>query len=337
MNDSLATPGPGAKTHQVKFDVPSESTQPSTSGQGHLVNGDAGTSIPEVRTVSPDRTGCCCFSRRSSGRPKVTPPAHPPAREIIRLLMVGRGDVGKSTVIKQLQNLCKEYPQKYVMYDETWTTRKATFSLEERRQEKQQVLRNILHCIGTLLNKVEDYGFPFDNDQNRQIALRVQQEIGDVDGVLRLREVHFTGEMARDIAILWKDQGVQRAWDKRREYDIPDHATQYFLDSQRLEEIAHSDYVPTADDIIRARNPTRGTRDYNFEIEGTKFSFRDMGGQPAEIGRFPVVVTDWLNECEDSSRKYILFVASLADYNQRLPDRPPKYTSLVESIRLMQV
>ncbi|KOB52211.1 Guanine nucleotide-binding protein G(S) subunit alpha [Operophtera brumata] len=50
---------------------------------------------------------------------------------------------------------------------------------------------------------------------------------------------------------LWKDQGVQRTYDRSNEYQLIDCA-KYFLD--QVHTIKQSNYTPSEQDILRCRN-----------------------------------------------------------------------------------
>ena len=64
---------------------------------------------------------------------------------------------------------------------------------------------------------------------------------------------------------LWSDKGIQKAFDRRNEYQLTD-SVQYFLDS--LERVANTDYVPTLQDILYARKTTKGVIECRIDITG---------------------------------------------------------------------
>ena len=64
---------------------------------------------------------------------------------------------------------------------------------------------------------------------------------------------------------LWCDKGIQKAFDRRNEYQLTD-SVQYFLDS--LERVANPDYVPTLQDILYARKTTKGVIECRIDITG---------------------------------------------------------------------
>lgn len=66
-------------------------------------------------------------------------------------------------------------------------------------------------------------------------------------------------------------------------------------------------YLPTLQDILLARKPTKGIHEYDFEIKNVPFKMVDVGGQRSERRR-------WF-ECFDSVTS-ILFLVSSSEYDQ---------------------
>lgn len=66
-------------------------------------------------------------------------------------------------------------------------------------------------------------------------------------------------------------------------------------------------YVPSQQDILLARKPTKGIHEYDFEVKNVPFKMVDVGGQRSERRR-------WF-ECFDSVTS-ILFLVSSSEYDQ---------------------
>ncbi|XP_010770661.1 guanine nucleotide-binding protein subunit alpha-13-like [Notothenia coriiceps] len=84
-------------------------------------------------------------------------------------------------------------------------------------------------------------------------------------------------------------------------------SVKYFLDN--LDKLGEPDYLPTQQDILLARKPTKGIHEYDFEIKSVPFKMVDVGGQRSERRR-------WF-ECFDSVTS-ILFLVSSSEYDQVL-------------------
>ncbi|KPP71342.1 Guanine nucleotide-binding protein subunit alpha-13-like [Scleropages formosus] len=130
-------------------------------------------------------------------------------------------------------------------------------------------------------------------------------------------------QLLPSIRSLWADSGVQNAYDRRREFQLGE-SVKYFLDS--LDKIGQPDYLPTQQDILLARRPTKGIHEYDFEIKNVPFKMVDVGGQRSERRR-------WF-ECFDSVTS-ILFLVSSSEFDQVLmEDR--QTNRLTESLNIFE-
>ncbi|XP_043941048.1 guanine nucleotide-binding protein subunit alpha-13 [Protopterus annectens] len=125
------------------------------------------------------------------------------------------------------------------------------------------------------------------------------------------------------IKSLWADSGIQNAYDRRREFQLGE-SVKYFLDS--VDRLSEWDYLPSQQDILLARKPTKGIHEYDFEIRNVPFKMVDVGGQRSERKR-------WF-ECFDSVTS-ILFLASSSEFDQVLmEDR--QTNRLTESLNIFE-
>ncbi|KAG9343717.1 hypothetical protein JZ751_013095 [Albula glossodonta] len=86
------------------------------------------------------------------------------------------------------------------------------------------------------------------------------------------------------------------------------------------------EYLPTQQDILLARKPTKGIHEYDFQIKNVPFKMVDVGGQRSERRR-------WF-ECFDSVTS-ILFLVSSSEYDQVLmEDR--QTNRLMESLNIFE-
>lgn len=78
---------------------------------------------------------------------------------------------------------------------------------------------------------------------------------------------------------LWRDAGVQTAIMKGNEYALHDNLSYYFAD---VEKLFAKDYLPTDQDILRARLRTTGISETIFETGNLTYRMFDVGGQRSE-------------------------------------------------------
>ena len=154
------------------------------------------------------------------------------ARREIKLLLLGTGESGKSTFIKQMRII---HGQGY--------------SPEDRRGFIKLIYQNIFLSMQTMIKATETLGIQYrfsDNGPNAELVKSVDHETVST----------FEPPFVDAIRHLWQDSGIQEAYDRRREYQLND-STKYYLTD--LDRIADPEFLPTEQDILRARVPTTGT------------------------------------------------------------------------------
>lgn len=77
----------------------------------------------------------------------------------------------------------------------------------------------------------------------------------------------------------WNDEGIADSWNHRSGIQVQDALAFYM---KKIDVISSSDYEPDNQDILRTRVRTSGIVEEHFEINGTKVSMYDVGGQRSE-------------------------------------------------------
>jgi len=133
----------------------------------------------------------------------------------------------------------------------------------------------------------------------------------------------LTPGVGEAIAALWLSGmgGLVAAFALRRTFDGSDNAPYFFA---RAPDLAKPGYLPSDDDMLRARMRTRGTVEGEFIIGDQKLRVIDVGGQRNEREK-------WVKHFEDV--RAVVFVVSLADYDLALADDPSR-NRLVEAMGL---
>ncbi|KAI1232469.1 hypothetical protein IHE44_0006933 [Lamprotornis superbus] len=132
-----------------------------------------------------------------------------------------------------------------------------------------------------------------------------------------------SSDFALDVAPLWRDttDGLQSSHVAGLDMG---ESVKYFLDN--LDKLGEQDYLPSQQDILLARRPTKGIHEYDFEIKNVPFKMVDVGGQRSERKR-------WF-ECFDSVTS-ILFLVSSSEFDQVLmEDR--QTNRLTESLNIFE-
>lgn len=205
-------------------------------------------------------------------------------RKEIKVLLLGTGESGKTTFIKQMRIIHGK-----------------GYSEEDRRAFAKLVFQNIFTAVKAMTWAMNTLRIPYANPQNEIYAKWVQ----DVD----IRQVTQLDRGYVDaIRHLWADTGLRVCYSRRREYQLLD-STEYFMTN--LERIAGPDYIPTDQDVLRVRVPTTGINDYSFSVEKITLRIVDVGGQKSERRK-------WIHCFENVTS--LIFLASLSEYDQRLEE-----------------
>ncbi|KAM7166690.1 guanine nucleotide-binding protein subunit alpha-14 [Macrochelys suwanniensis] len=206
------------------------------------------------------------------------------ARRELKLLLLGTGESGKSTFIKQMR----------IIHGSGYTD-------EDRKSFTKLVYQNIFTAIQAMIRAMDTLKIQYTSEQNKENALLIREV--EVDRVTALER-----KQVEAIKKLWADPGIQECYDRRREYQLSDSAKYYLTDIDR---IALPPFVPTQQDILRVRVPTTGIIEYPFDLENIIFRMVDVGGQRSERRK-------WIH-CFESVTS-IIFLVALSEYDQVLAE-----------------
>ena len=103
---------------------------------------------------------------------------------------------------------------------------------------------------------------------------------------------------------LWQLPAIQATYAKRGGlYSFRDNMDYWF---DKVQDIMDVSYMPSAEDVIRARVRTTGVAKYEFTIKDADFEIFDVGGQKNERKK-------WLYQFADTDA--VIWVAALNHYN----------------------
>mmetsp|Transcript_17009 Transcript_17009/g.48859 ORF Transcript_17009/g.48859 Transcript_17009/m.48859 type:complete len:413 (-) Transcript_17009:837-2075(-) len=125
------------------------------------------------------------------------------------------------------------------------------------------------------------------------------------------------------IRVLWQSQTMKDVWSKRSSMNIIDSHKEYLNDLAR---IASPTYKPTAQDILLARVRTTQVVMERYRIDGIEFEMYDVGGQRSERRK-------WI-DCFDQVDA-VIFVAALSEYDQTLAEAK-RTNRMVEALELFR-
>ncbi len=200
--------------------------------------------------------------------------------QIIKLLLLGAGESGKSTIFKQMKILFGKH------YEE-----------EELKNLAPIVHNNVMQNFLVVLNYAKKQDIQFDNNGE------LESFINDYN-----HDTPVTEEVAKRISILWNDSVCQTVWAQRSAFQVLDCLNYYCL-PENLKRMSQVNYLPNKMDILQARVRTSGIVEEKYIIDGVQFSMFDVGGQRNERKK-------WIH-CFDGVTA-VIFVAAISEYDQML-------------------
>jgi len=218
----------------------------------------------------------------------------------IKMLLLGAGESGKSTIWKQMK----------LIHLEGFTDEEYQVSFKPAIVENVvQLLQGLVEC---LREKGEDL-----LDENKDFGASLL-------GTIIIYKDY--SDKYESLLSLWRDPKIQEAAnnpDTKLSLVLLDSAHYWY---KHIVRILAQDYKPTIKDIIKSRTKTTGIQDIVFEIDGYKFKLTDVGGQRSERKK-------WISCFQNLTA--ILFVVALSEYDQTL-NEDNGTNRMSESIKLFR-
>jgi len=141
-----------------------------------------------------------------------------------------------------------------------------------------------------------------------------------------LNATQLTNDLAEHVQNLWKATSIQSAFERNNELQLPGGSSgaEYFFNAAKR--FAAEDYLPTQEDVIRAKVRTTGITETVFTVNATEFTMVDVGGQRSERRK-------WLHCFGDVTA--VIFLVALNEYDMVL-EEDNKTNRMEESLKLFQ-
>ncbi|OXU18059.1 hypothetical protein TSAR_000376 [Trichomalopsis sarcophagae] len=216
----------------------------------------------------------------------------------VKLLLLGAGESGKSTIVKQMKII-----------------HETGYSQEECEQYKPVVYSNTIQSLMTIIRAMEQLKIDFTDSSKMNVAR----------DFFTLASSTPEGELSSDLVVLmkslWQDPGVQKCFERSREYQLNDSAA-YYLNA--IDRITMPNYIPTQQDVLKTRIKTTGIVETRFSFKGLQFKMFDVGGQRSERKK-------WIHCFEDVTA--IIFCVALSEYDLVLAE-DEEMNRMIESMKL---
>jgi len=231
----------------------------------------------------------------------------------IKLLLLGAGGSGKSTLFKQLEYIHGQ-----------------GFPPRQRLLFQKQIHEQLIESMKILITRCEEYWErdpelyakyklydytldEYEDDEQKQYGGgnnptddKIDENIRTAaESILSVRNNQkLTPQIIANLHMLWKNDVIQSMFDIRNEICVPD-SSEYFFNN--LDRVTAQDYVPDDTDLLMVRYRTTGMQEKNFLIKDHKFKICDVGGQRNERRK-------WIHFFSNVTS--VIFVVSLSCYDE---------------------
>uniref|UniRef100_A0A0M3HW52 Guanine nucleotide-binding protein G(Q) subunit alpha n=1 Tax=Ascaris lumbricoides TaxID=6252 RepID=A0A0M3HW52_ASCLU len=221
------------------------------------------------------------------------------ASPIVKLLLLGPGESGKSTVLKQMRIIHLN-----------------GFSDQELLNRRSAIYSNTVQSMFQLLEGMDQLVIKMSNPDRQADAEVIRSVILHETDCLP-----FSDRLYYALKNLWNDINVQKAYERRNEIQLNDSA-KYFFDS--LDRLYEPNFMPTTQDVLMTRVPTIGVSEVRYTYKDIDFRIFDVGGQKSERRK-------WIH-CFDNVDA-ILFIIAISEYDQTLRE-DGKTNRMLDSLQL---
>ncbi|KAI9601094.1 hypothetical protein KEM48_001673 [Puccinia striiformis f. sp. tritici PST-130] len=199
----------------------------------------------------------------------------------VKILLLGAGESGKTTVLKQMQ----------IVHN------RGGFTSSQKEHYRQQVFMNICEGMRLCLEVMSKEEIELENADLMRFVPMFNQYV-DVEP-----RQPFPIEYLEPLSLYWVDGGIRKAMDSGNEWALPEN---FFPELDRL---FHPSYVPSDLDILHCRGKTTGITETVFNVSELTYRMFDVGGQRSERKK-------WIHCFEGVTA--VLFLVAISGYDARL-------------------
>ncbi|ORY62715.1 G protein alpha-subunit [Leucosporidium creatinivorum] len=207
------------------------------------------------------------------------------ARRAVKLLLLGTGESGKSTILKQMR-----------------LHHVGGYTDEERDGYREIVYANLIQSMQVVIEALHDLNMPLAPHLRDKAAYIMSIRVSAHDPCPPMLDRLVT----QALIALWAEPTTKACVTKSREFQLNDSASYYFDAAARIG--AH-DYVPTDQDILRSRVKTTGLTEERFQVGLLQYVVFDVGGQRSERKK-------WIHCFENVN--VLIFLVAISEYDQTL-------------------
>ncbi|PKC71165.1 G protein alpha subunit [Rhizophagus irregularis] len=201
-----------------------------------------------------------------------------------KILLLGSGESGKSTIVKQMK----------IIHQNGYTK-------EELALYRITVYKNLIDSAQAIIFAMKKFRKEPRRPENRAFADKILDYYVESDPAFQLSQ-----EIVEAIDSVWHDPIITEILDQQSHFYLMDSAPYFFAEVRRIG--AHG-YIPVEADVLRARTKTTGISETRFNMGQLSIHMFDVGGQRSERKK-------WIH-CFEAVTS-IIFCVALSEYDQVL-------------------
>lgn len=222
-------------------------------------------------------------------------------RKQVRILLLGTGESGKSTFLKQMRIL-----------------HASGFNTNDQFNFRSIIYSNIVRNMKVLVDAVKQFELALEFQENQQKMEQIRSWNRE-----ELNPATFN-DFYPALISLWKDRAIQESFSMRGQFQLGESIRYYMNEIERIKEI---DYLPNTTDILWARRRTDEISETQVPIKRIPFTFIDVGGQRTQREK-------WF-QCFQESINTVLFFVAISEFDQTLvEDR--RSNRIIESLKVFK-
>ncbi|KAF3569894.1 hypothetical protein F2Q69_00062567 [Brassica cretica] len=244
-------------------------------------------------------------------------------KHIRKLLLLGAGESGKSTIFKQASSdkrkivssvvLTSTIYKFWVLILQIKLLFQTGFDEGELKSYVPVIHANVYQTIKLLHDGTKEFA-QNETDPAKYTLSSENMTIGEKLSEIgaRLDYPRLTKDLAEGIETLWNDPAIQVTCSRGNELQVPD-CTKYLMEN--LKRLSDVNYIPTKEDVLYARVRTTGVVEIQFspvgenKKSGEVYRLFDVGGQRNERRK-------WIHLFEGVTA--VIFCAAISEYDQTL-------------------
>uniref|UniRef100_A0A7E4WCR5 G-protein alpha subunit n=1 Tax=Panagrellus redivivus TaxID=6233 RepID=A0A7E4WCR5_PANRE len=208
--------------------------------------------------------------------------------KIIKLLLLGPAESGKSTVLKQIRIIHLN-----------------GFTAGDLGEQRPLVFKNVTDAVTELWKAVQLLNYTV-LLETKAMMPGLLEELKTINFVICDT---FPASPYAKIKQMWNDPAMKMAYDHRSNTNVMD-STKFFLDAiDRIS--APSGYTPTVADVLHLRQVTIGVSEMQYTYKDLEFRIFDVGGQKTERRK-------WIHVFDNVTA--LFFIAAISEYDQYLSE-----------------